>query len=69
MSWLQSASWCGQHGVVISSDAAVHPQAEGLSGIGASAVAIALGRNSAMIMEPARVSFMKHAWDFYRPIG
>ena len=62
VSWVQSSAWSGQYGVVVCSDPAVHPQAEALSGIGASAVAMLVGAEPAMAVEPMRVSFIKHAW-------
>ena len=60
--WVQSAAWSGQYGVVVCSDPAVHPQLEALSGIGASAVGLLVGCEEAMVVEPVRVSFIKHAW-------
>ena len=60
--WVQSAAWSGQYGVVVCSDPAVHPQQEALSGIGASAVGLLVGCEEAMVVEPVRVSFIKHAW-------
>ena len=69
VNWVQSEAWNGKYAVVICSDTAVHPDSDHLSVIGASAVAMLVGPRAAMVVEPQRVSFMKHAWDFYRPIG
>ena len=66
--WLKSAT-PGQLGVVVCSDPAVHPAAEVLSSIGASSVAMLIGVNGPAVLDLARVSFIKHCWDFYRPVG
>ena len=69
VSWVQSAAWNGKYAVVICSDAAVHPDPAHLSAIGASSVAMLVGPHAPFVMEPERTSFIKHAYDFYRPIG
>ena len=60
--WVQSASWSGQYGVVVCSDPAVHPQAEALSGIGASAIGLMVGAEKVMMLEATQISFIKHSW-------
>ena len=62
LGWIQSDASSGQYGVVVCSDPAVHPQPETISGIGASSIAILVGLEEAMPLEPVRVSFVKHAW-------
>lgn len=32
-------------------------------------MAMLVGAHEVMVLEPVRVTFIKHAWDFYRPIG
>ena len=54
---------------MICSDAAVHPGRDHLSSIGASSIAMLVGPNAAYVIEPERATFIKHTWDFYRPIG
>ena len=66
VNWVQSGAWNGKYAVVVCSDTAVHMD---LEGIGASAVAMLVGPHAPFVLEPCRVSFMKHCWDFYRPIG
>ena len=65
---MQSTSSSGQYGVVVCTDPAVHPQPETLSSIGCSAVALFVSEDAAMVSEPLRVTFIRHAWDFYRPV-
>ena len=69
ISWVQGDSWNGKYAIVICSDAAVHPGRDHLSSIGASSIAMLVGPNAAYVIEPERATFIKHTWDFYRPIG
>ena len=69
INWVTGNSWNGKYAVVICSDAAVHPDPAHLSEIGASAVAMLIGPGAPMVIEPHKSTFIKNAWDFYRPIG
>ena len=69
LAWIQGDSWNGKYAIVICSDTAVHPDLDHLSAIGASSVAMLIGPNAPFVVEPERATFMKHSWDFYRPIG
>ena len=69
ISWVQSEAWDGRYAIVICSDTAVHPDPAHLSGVGASAVAMLVGPRAPFVVEPQRSSFMKHTYDFYRPVG
>ncbi len=54
---------------MICTDIAMHPNPSQLSAVGTSAVAMLIGSHAHLVLEENRVSFVKHAWDFYRPIG
>jgi hydroxymethylglutaryl-CoA synthase len=69
VNWIQSSAWNGKYAIVVCTDTAVHPDPVHLSGIGASAVAMLIGPRAPMILEDQRVTYIKHTWDFYRPIG
>ena len=69
INWVTGNSWNGKYAVVICSNAAVHPDPAHLSEIGASAVAMLIGPGAPMVIEPHKSTFIKNAWDFYRPIG
>ena len=69
VNWVQSRSWKDQYGVVVCSDPAVHPQMEGLAGIGASSISMLVGSSAPMVLRTGRVTYIKHSWDFYRPVG
>ena len=68
-SWMQGEAWTGCYGIVVCSDPAVHPDPAQLAGVGASAVSLLAGPHSCLALEPRRTTFVKHAWDFYRPVG
>ena len=69
VAWVKDDSWNGKYAIVICSDAAVHPNREHLSAIGASSISMLVGPNAAYVIESERATFIKHSWDFYRPIG
>ena len=62
VNWVQSVAWSGQYGIVVCSDPAVHPQPKTLAGIGASAVGLMVGADQGLVIEPVRMTFIKHAW-------
>ena len=66
---MQSQAWNGKYAIVVVTDTAVHADADNLSSIGASAIAMLIGPRAPLVLAAERVSFIKHAWDFYRPIG
>jgi hydroxymethylglutaryl-CoA synthase len=66
---VQSSAWNGKYAIVVCTDVAVHPDPAHLSTVGASAVAMLIGPCAALVLEDQRVTFIKHTWDFYRPIG
>ena len=67
--WIHGPGWSGGYGAVICSDPAVHPGPAHLAGIGASAVSLLAGPRACLTIEDHRSTFVKHAWDFYRPVG
>ena len=69
VNWIQSDSWKGTYGVVVCSDPAVHPDPTHLPGVGASAVSLLLTARACFVVESSRTTFIKHSWDYYRPIG
>ena len=67
--WLQSKAWNGTYGVVVCSDPAVHPDPAHISGIGVSSIALVVASQAALLLQRERATFIKHSWDFYRPVG
>ena len=66
-SWMQSTSWQGSLAQWSPVRGASGPAT--LSGIGASSISMLLCPLASMRMGKLRVSFIKHAWDFYRPVS
>eukprot|EP00961_Rhodomonas_salina_P200911 2710519-Rhodomonas_salina.1 len=69
VNWIYHPEWNGKFAVVVCTDVAVHPDPDHLQSIGASAMAILVGPDAQFVVESQKVTFMKHAFDFYRPIG
>lgn len=69
MNWMQGFGWNGASGIVVCSDPAVHPDPSHLPGVGASAISLLVNPSSSFAMEQGRTTFIKHSWDFYRPVG
>ena len=67
--WIEGSAWTGAYGVVVCSDPAVHPDPATLSGVGASSVSALVSPRAALVVRGQRATFIKHAWDFYRPVG
>ena len=69
LAWIQGDSWNGKYVIVICSNTAIHPDQDSLSAVGASLVAMLIDPDASFVIKPEQVRFMKHLWDFYRPIG
>jgi len=70
LDWLQSPSWKsdGRYAIVVCVDIAdLNAEQSFLNG--ASAVAILLGPDAPVVVEPERASCMLNTWDFYKPVG
>ena len=65
--WVESSSWDGRLGVVVSADIAVYPKGPARPTGGAGVICFLIGRNASIIMEPVRSSFVDHEYDFYKP--
>ena len=67
--WVQSRAWNGMYGVVVCSDPAVHPDPATISAIGASSISLVVASQASLLLQRERTTFIKHSWDFYRPVG
>jgi len=67
LNWIESASWDGRYGIVISSDIAVYPKGNARATGGAGAIAILIGPNAPITFDPVRASFIDNAYDFFKP--
>ena len=68
VSWCQSEAWDGRYGLVVCVDIAdLNAEQSFLNG--AAAVAMLIGPDADLVMEPERGSHMMDTWDFYKPVG
>jgi len=67
--WIQGEGWNGAYGVVVCSDPAVHSDPASLAGAGASAISMLVALRENVVLLKTRTTFIKHSWDFYRPVG
>ncbi|KAH7151743.1 hydroxymethylglutaryl-coenzyme A synthase C terminal-domain-containing protein [Dactylonectria estremocensis] len=68
INWIESSAWDGRDGIVIAGDIALYAKGNARPTGGAGAVALLIGPNAPIVMEPGlRGSYMQHAYDFYKP--
>lgn len=69
LNWIESSSWDGRYGIVVTADIAVYPKGPARPTGGAAAVALLVGPNAGIVFDPlTRASYMSHAYDFYKPL-
>eukprot|EP00475_Leptophrys_vorax_P044524 TRINITY_DN8951_c0_g1_i1.p1 TRINITY_DN8951_c0_g1~~TRINITY_DN8951_c0_g1_i1.p1 ORF type:complete len:429 (+),score=99.08 TRINITY_DN8951_c0_g1_i1:57-1343(+) len=67
VAWMYSPSWDGRLAIVVAVDIAEYEQGPALCTGGAGAVAMLIGPNASLVLDPVRASFMSHVYDFYKP--
>ena len=67
LNWVESNAWDGRLGIVISSDVSVYPKGNARPTGGAGCVALLIGPDAPIVVDPVRSTFVDHAWDFYKP--
>lgn len=68
LNWVESSSWDGRLALVVCADIAVYAQGSARPTGGAGAVAMLIGPDSPLVIDRGmRASYMKHAYDFYKP--
>jgi hydroxymethylglutaryl-CoA synthase len=68
VAWIESSSWDGRLAIVIAADIAIYEAGPARATGGAGAVALLIGPNAPLVLEPLRSTYMENAWDFYKPI-
>lgn len=69
LAWLQSDDCNNKYALVVTTDIAIYENGPARPTGGCGAVAILLGRNASIIVEPGlRSSYMTNSYDFYKPI-
>lgn len=67
VSWIQSEDWDGRRALVVCVDIAEYEAGPARPTGGVGAVALLVGPEPIISLERGRASYMKHAYDFYKP--
>ncbi|KAI9642920.1 hypothetical protein NHQ30_008654 [Ciborinia camelliae] len=68
INWVESRSWDGRDAIVVASDIALYKEASSRPTGGAGCVAMLIGPNAALSLEPSlRGVYMTNTYDFYKP--
>ncbi len=68
VAWCQSEAWDGRYALVVAVDIADLDAHQAFLN-GAAAVAMLIGPDAPLRVEPERATHMMNTWDFYKPIG
>lgn len=66
VNWIESSSWDGRNAIVVAADIALYDKPAARPTGGAGCVAILVGPDSPLVLEPVRASYMQHTYDFYK---
>lgn len=67
VNWIESSSWDGRNAIVVASDIALYNTVAARPTGGAGCVALLVGPDAPLVLEPLRASYMQHTYDFYKP--
>lgn len=67
VNWIQSSSWDGRNAIVVAGDIALYDQINARPTGGVGCVAMLIGPDAPLVIEPVRGTCVKHAYDFYKP--
>ncbi|KAK4056893.1 3-hydroxy-3-methylglutaryl coenzyme A synthase [Microbotryomycetes sp. JL221] len=67
VNWIESSSWDGRYALVVCGDIAIYAEGGARPVGGAGAVAMLIGPNAPITLEPVHGSHMAHVYDFYKP--
>ena len=67
LNWVESASWDGRYGIVLSSDIAVYPKGNARPTGGAGVIAFLIGPDAPIAFDSVRSTFIDNEFDFYKP--
>ena len=65
--WIESSAWDGREAIVVMCDIALYDTPAARPTGGAGCVAMLIGPDAPLVLEPLRASFMRHTYDFYKP--
>lgn len=67
VNWIQSQAWDGRDAIVVCGDIAIYEKGPARPTGGAGMVAMWIGPNAPLVMDPVRASYMEHVYDFFKP--
>lgn len=67
VNWIYSPSWDGRNAIVVAGDIALYDQPNARPTGGVGCVAMLIGPQAPLVMDPARGTCIKHSYDFYKP--
>ncbi|XP_043254693.1 hydroxymethylglutaryl-CoA synthase 1 [Colletes gigas] len=68
VAWIESSAWDGRLALIVAADNAVYSPGSARPTGGAGAIAMIIGPNAPLVIDRGiRSSYMKHAYDFYKP--
>ncbi|GAA5972043.1 hypothetical protein JCM8115_000037 [Rhodotorula mucilaginosa] len=67
VNWVESSSWDGRYALVVAGDIAIYAEGGARPVGGAGAVAMLVGPDAPLVLEPIHGSFMANVYDFYKP--
>ncbi|KAK9461413.1 hydroxymethylglutaryl-coenzyme A synthase C terminal-domain-containing protein [Lipomyces oligophaga] len=67
VNWIESSSWDGRDAIVVAGDIAIYSKGSARPTGGAGAVAMLIGPDAPIVLDPVHGSFMMHSYDFYKP--
>lgn len=67
VNWVESSSWDGRDAIVVAGDIALYAKGNARPTGGAGCVAMLIGPDAPIVIDPIHGSYMQHAYDFYKP--
>ncbi|GAA5870250.1 hypothetical protein JCM3774_004622 [Rhodotorula dairenensis] len=67
VNWVESSSWDGRYALVVAGDIAIYAEGGARPVGGAGAVAMLVGPDAPLVVEPIHGSYMANVYDFYKP--
>ena len=69
VAWVESSAWDGRYAIVVCGDIAVYEKGPARPAGGCGAVALLMGPDASLVLEPQRTTHALDCWDFYKPKG
>lgn len=67
VNWVYSPSWDGRDAIVVAGDIAIYAKGAARPTGGAGMVAMLIGPDAPLVVNPVHGTYMEHAYDFYKP--